>query len=58
MKKGQNLLEYLLIFAIVAVAAFYFAGNMDLNAIKNYIFVRPPSADNPSQIKIEPMTDK
>lgn len=56
MKKAQNLLEYILIFAIVAIAAYMFASNMDLQAIKNYVFVRPTDTANPSHIKIEPMT--
>ncbi len=55
MKKGQNLVEYLLIAMIVAVAGYAFASKMDLNAIKNYVFMRPVEKGS-SQIKIEAMT--
>lgn len=56
-KKGQNLIEYILIFAVVALLAYAFISRIDLRTIRNYVFVRSPSATNPSQIEIEPMTD-
>ena len=57
-KKAQNLLEYLLIFMMVALAAYMFSSKMNLTSIKNYVFVRPADSANPSHIKIEAMTDR
>lgn len=56
MKKGQNLIEYILIFMIVALAGYAFISRMDFNAIKNYIFAHPSASSTPSQITIEEMT--
>lgn len=56
MKKGQNLLEYLLIFAMLAVACCAFVSKMDLKSIKNYVFMRPADSTEPNKIKIEAMT--
>lgn len=56
MKKGQNLLEYILIFSLVAVAAYAVLFKFDFKAIKNYVFMRPADSDNSNQITIEAMT--
>lgn len=58
MKKAQNLLEYVLIVAMVAVVFGYaFVGKMDFKKLKNYVFIRPASTSDPSKINIEAMTD-
>jgi hypothetical protein len=59
MKKinAQNLLEYILILAMVAVACSFFVSKLDLKRIKNYVFNHPAESSNPTQIKIEPMTE-
>lgn len=54
MRKAQNLLEYILIFALVAVMGYVFMANFDLKKIKNYVFGRP--SDSATEIKIEAMT--
>lgn len=56
-KKAQNLLEYILIFAMVAIAGYAFAAKFDIRKIKNYVFDRPADSSSPSKIKIEAMTD-
>ena len=56
MKKAQNMLEYLLIASIVAVACYMFVSKFDLKSIKNYVFMRTPDATDTTKIKIEPMT--
>lgn len=56
-KKAQNLLEYILIFALVAVAGAAFATKFDLKKIKNYVFNRPADATDSTKITIEPMTE-
>lgn len=56
MKKSQNLLEYVLIFAMVAVVVGLVASKFDLRTIKNYVFMRPADSTDSSQIKIEAMT--
>lgn len=54
-KQGQNLVEYILIFAMVATICYFgFAGKFNVTAIKNLIFNR--STDNAGKIKIEAMT--
>lgn len=57
MKKGQNLMEYILIFAMVAIAGYGFVAKFNLNTIKNYVFMRPADSTDPAKIKIEAMTD-
>lgn len=57
-KKAQNLLEYILIAAMVAVILGYaFVGKMDYNKLKNYVFIRPADSTDSSRINIEAMTD-
>ena len=55
-KKGQNLIEYVLIFAMVAVACYGFVSKFDFKTLKNYVFIRPADSADPSKIKIEAMT--
>jgi len=55
-KKGQNLLEYILITALIAVIGALFVSKFDLRAIKNYVFMRPADSTDSSKIKIEAMT--
>lgn len=58
MKKAQNLIEYILIFALVAIAFGAFAVKMNLKMIKNYVFMRPAESAGSSRLKIEAMTDE
>ena len=57
-RRAQNVVEYALIFAIVAVAALMLSNRIDLKKVRDYVFVRPSSQTNPSHIRIEPMTDR
>ncbi len=57
MKKAQNLLEYILIFAMIAIAAYGFVFKLDLKKIKNYVFMRPADSMDSTKIKIEAMTE-
>lgn len=57
MKKGQNLLEYLLIFAMLAVAGYAFVAKFDFKTLRNYVFMRPADSADTTKIKIEAMTD-
>ena len=52
MKKGQTVVEYFLIFALVALFATTFASKFDFKKIKNYVFSRPSGGP---VIEIEPM---
>ena len=54
--KSQNLLEYILIAALIAVVCAVVVSKFDLRTIKNYVFMRPADSTDPSKIKIEPMT--
>lgn len=54
---GQNLIEYLLIAALVAVMGFGILFKFNFTAIKNYVFMRPADSSDASKITIEPMTD-
>jgi len=56
MKKAQNLVEYALIFSLVAIVCLVFTSKMDLRAIKNYIFMRPADSTDSTKINIEAMT--
>lgn len=56
-KPAQNLLEYILIFAMVAVAAYGFVMKFDFRRIKNYVFMRPADSTDNTKIRIEAMTD-
>lgn len=56
-KKAQNLLEYILIFAMVAIAGYGFVAKFDLKKIKNYVFERPTDSADSSKIKIDSMTE-
>lgn len=55
-KSGQNLIEYLLIAAIVAVAGFGILFKFNFKALKNYVFMRPADSSDTAKIRIEPMT--
>ena len=55
-KRGQNLLEYILIFAMIAFVGYVFVAKFDLKTLKNYVFNRP-SESGSSKIKIEAMTE-
>lgn len=58
MKKAQNLLEYILIVAMVAVVfGCAFVGKIDIKNLKNYVFIRPADSTDASKINIEAMTD-
>lgn len=56
-KKSQNLLEYILIFAMLAVAGYAFVAKFDLKTLKNYVFMRPADNADTTKIKIEAMTE-
>jgi len=53
MKKAQNIVEYALILAFVALICLMFTSKMDLKSIKNYVFMRPAAS---GQV-IDPLTD-
>lgn len=60
-KNGQNLIEYLLIAALIAVASYGFVAKFNLQSLRNYVFMRPASTDTTNgvtgtRIKIEAMT--
>lgn len=55
-RNAQGLLEYLLIFAMIAVVSLGFVTKFDLSKIRNHVFDRPADTANPSRITIEPMT--
>lgn len=55
--KAQNLIEYILIFAMVAIVSYGFVTKFDLRTIKNHVFDRPADTTDPSRINIEPMTE-
>lgn len=60
-KKAQNVMEYLLIASMVALAGYYFTAKFDMTKLKNYVFNRPASTEtingvSGTRIKIESMT--
>lgn len=55
-KKSQNLLEYALILALVAVVGAAIVSKFDFKLIKNYIFNHTADPADKSKIKIEAMT--
>lgn len=59
MKKrlAQNIVEYLLIAAMVAMAGYIFASKFDFRTLKNYVFMRPADSSDSTKIKIEAMTE-
>lgn len=56
-RKGQNLIEYILIFTLVVVAGYAMVSKFDLKSIKNYVFMRPADSTDKTLIKIEAMTE-
>lgn len=56
-KKGQNVIEYALILALIAVVGGVVVTKFDFKAIKSYVFNRPATSSDPSKIKIEAMTN-
>ncbi len=56
-KQGQNLIEYILIIAIIAVACYGFVAKFDLKKLKNYVFMRPADSVDSTKIRIEAMTE-
>ena len=54
-KNAQTIVEYMLIFVIVAIALFYIQQNVNFKSIKNYVFMRPADATG-ATINIESMT--
>lgn len=59
--KSQNLIEYILIFALIAIAGYAFVSKFDLKTLRNYVFMRPASTSTVNgvtgtRINIEPMT--
>lgn len=58
MKKisSQTMLEYILIFAMVAMISAGVLMHFDLKSLKNYVFMRPADSTDASKIKIEAMT--
>lgn len=54
--RGQNLIEYILIAAMLAIAGYAFVSNFDMKALKNYVFMRPADPTDNAKIKIEAMT--
>lgn len=54
MKKAQNLIEYILIFLLIAVFGAVAVSKFDYSKVKNFVFARP--VGNGSQVSIEAMT--
>jgi len=55
--KAQNILEYVLIAAVIAMSGYIFVSKFDMQKLKNYVFMRPADDTNKSRIKIEAMTE-
>lgn len=61
-KKGQNLIEYILIASLVALVSVIIVTKFNIVKLRNYVFVRPASSDTTNEvtstkIKIEAMTN-
>ena len=54
-KNAQTLVEYMLIFVVVAIALFYIQQKVIFKSIKNYVFARPAN-ETGKVINIEAMT--
>ena len=55
--KAQSLVEYLLIFAMVALVSYGFVSHFNFVTLRNYVFNRPASTTSgATTITIEPMT--
>ena len=54
--KAQNLIEYILIASMIALAGYLFVSKFDMQKIKNYVFMRPADSTDSTKIKIEAMT--
>ena len=54
-KNAQTLVEYFLIFIVVAIALFSIQRSVNLKSVKNYVFMRPTDSTGKT-INIEPMT--
>lgn len=55
--KAQNMMEYLLIAAMVAIVGYGFVAKFDLQKLKNHVFMRPTDSTDNTKIKIEAMTE-
>lgn len=56
-KKGQNLVEYLLIAMLIGLACVVVVTKFNLVKIRNYVFMQPVDSTDTTKIKIEAMTD-
>lgn len=56
--KAQNLMEFILIFSMVAIACFGFVMKFDFKKFKNYVFLRPTDSADSTKINFEAMTPK
>lgn len=54
--KAQNLMEFILIFSLVAVACFGFVMKFDFGKFKNYVFQRETDSSDNTKVKFEAMT--
>lgn len=60
-RKAQNVIEFALIIALIAVIGAAFVMKFDLKSIRNYVFSRPATVGTvngvtATRINIEPMT--
>lgn len=53
---AQNLMEFILIFALVAIACFGFVMKFNFGKFKNFVFLRQTDSADKTKIKIEAMT--
>ena len=54
MKKAQNLIEYVLIFLLIAVMGGVAVSRFDFSKVKNFVFARP--VGNGAEVNIEAIT--